>query len=320
MSGSRMVYSLIVAAGAIAFASTAFAQNWVPDRPVTLVVPYAPGGGTDVSARYIAKELQRVWKQSVVVQNLPGADGLIGSRKVIDSPPDGYTLLVQLPSLTMSARNPGFSGVDPVTQLTPISPYVVMSGVIVTHTSLPGNTMKEVISYCKTANPACTFATTENVAKVVGKMIATEVPSLAIVNYKGGGQAIGDLLGNNVNMGFLGATAVLPHVKAGRVKVVMSMGSNRSPVLPDIPTASESGYPDMTSDTWYGLFAPKGTPTAIVDSISAAVREAVKSDAYVKEVGTLGGRPLTGTPAEFSALVNQTGELWRDRFRRFPID
>ena len=139
---------------------------WKPERPVVLVVPYSPGGGVDTMARHLAKELQRKWGQSVVVENMPGADGLIGTRRVTGAAPDGHTLLVQIPSLTIIKHLPGFKGPDPVTQLAPVSTHAVQSGVIVVHPSVPATNMAELVRYCKSGKVACSFGTTENSAKL----------------------------------------------------------------------------------------------------------------------------------------------------------
>ncbi len=293
--------------------------TWKPDRPVTVVVPYSPGGGTDALGRYIAKELSDIWQQSVVVENNPGADGLIGTRRVIDARPDGHTLLVQLPSLTLNRYLPGFKGTDPVTQLVPVSIFATLAGVIAAHPSLPGHTLGEVMKHCRTSTPPCSFGTTENIARLQGQVLAEEVPSMVVVNYKGGGQLITDLVSNNVNMALMGYTAVLPYTKNRKLKVVMSAGKQRSPVLPDVPTAAESGYPQLQAETWYGFFVPLGTPQPVVDGIAAAVREGVKRDSYLKSIAVLGATAVGNTPAEFAQVVQEDGKRFGEMVRKYPI-
>ena len=293
--------------------------GWKPDRPVTVIVPYSPGGGTDTLARFLSKELARIWGQSVNVENNAGADGLIGSRKVIEARPDGYTLLVQLPSLTLNSHLPGFKGADPARQLIPISVFATLSGVLVANAAVPGANAAEVMRHCRTAARPCSFGTTENTARLQGQRLLVDHPSLIIVNYKGGGQLITDLVGNSVNMALMGYTAVIPHMKSGSLKILMSVGRTRSPVLPDVPTAAEAGYPQLENETWYGLFAPPGTPAAVIDSIAAGVREAVKADAYLKSIALLGGVPGGNTPAEFAATVQKNSEDFAALVRQFPI-
>ena len=321
---TRRCALLAVAAALLCAASppAALAQQpaWKPTRPVTIIVPYSPGGGTDVMARQLSKELSRRWEQPVNVENYPGADGLIGSRRAIEAKPDGHTLLVQLPSLVLIRHLPNFKGVDPVTQLMPVSAFSVLSGVYVANTAIPGNTLGEVLRHCNTAPKPCSFGTTENTARLRMKMLAVEIPSMIVVNYKGGGQLITDLMGNSVNVGSMGYTAVIPHMKSGTLKVLMTSGKLRSPVLPDVPTATESGFPQMTGETWYGLFAPLGTPTTITQSVAAAVREALKDPALLKSFAVLGASPIGNTPEEFAKLIREEDEQLTALVRRFPIE
>lgn len=293
---------------------------WKPERPVVLVVPYSPGGGVDTMARHLAKELQRKWGQSVVVENMPGADGLIGTRRVTGAAPDGHTLLVQIPSLTIIKHLPGFKGPDPVTQLAPVSTHAVQSGVIVVHPSVPATNMAELVRYCKSGKVACSFGTTENSAKLQAQMLAQDVPGMVVVNYKGGGQLVTDLVGNSITIGSMGYTAALPFQKNGKLRVVMYAGKKRTPVLPDVQTAEEAGFPQLQSETWYGLFAPRATPSAVVEAISAAVREASHEPAFVSSIALLGGTPVGNTPAEFAALVREAEERYGDLVRRFPLN
>jgi tripartite-type tricarboxylate transporter receptor subunit TctC len=307
-------------AGTLLGPRTLFAQPmWRPSRPVSIVVPYSPGGGVDTLARLAAKELSRIYGQSVVVENNPGADGLIGSRKVAEAKPDGHSLLIQIPSLTLNAHLPGFKGIDPATQLMPISVVATLYGVIVAHPAVPGNSLAEVFAACKNAPQPCSFGTTEAVARLQGQKIAQDVPNLVMVNYKGGGQLTPDLLGNNVNMAFMGYTAVIPHVKAGRVKVIATVGPRRLPVLPDAPTTRESGYPQLESETWYGLFAPPGTPQPIIDSIAMAVRESTKAEDFQKGVANLGGILGGNTPTDFAEMVKVAMDRHATLVKQFPI-
>ena len=320
----RLVRNVSIAVAALASAlgaAGAHAQaTWKPERPVTLVVPYSPGGGTDVMARLVAKELTRIWDTPVNVENTPGADGLIGTRRVIDAKPDGYTYLVQLPSLTLNRHLPGFKGADPVSQLIPTTAYSVLSGVYVVNTAIPGNTLREVITYCRTAPTPCTFGTTENTARLRLQMLKeTELPSMIIVNYKGGGQLINDLLGNTINVASMGYTAVLPQMKTGKVKVVMSSGKARSPVLPEVQSAIEAGFQQLYGETWYGLFAPLGTPRPILDAVAAAVKLAIKEESVVKGFATLGATSIGNTPDEFAQLVREEADRLEALVKRFPI-
>ena len=301
--------------------SAAHAQaTWKPDKQVTLVVPYSPGGGTDAQSRAVARELQRIWGQTVIVDNTAGADGLIGTRKVIESRPDGYTLLVQLNSLTLLKHLPTFKGTDPVTQLVPVSAFASLPVVLVANAKLPIKTVAELTAYCK-ANP-CSFGTTENVARLQAQMYKAEtgIDNLVVVNYKGGGQLITDLVANHVNVAIMGITAAMPHYKSGALRVLASAGKKRSPVMPEVPSALEAGMPGMDDPIWYGVFAPKDTPANIVQGIAAAVREAVKGDEVKKTFSTLGSDAIGNSPVEFATMVKEEGDRMGALVKRFPIE
>jgi tripartite-type tricarboxylate transporter receptor subunit TctC len=315
---SALALALIAALGA---ASAAHAQaTWKPDKQVTLVVPYSPGGGTDAQSRAVARELQRIWGQTVIVDNTAGADGLIGTRKVIESRPDGYTLLVQLNSLTLLKHLPTFKGTDPVTQLVPVSAFASLPVVLVANAKLPIKTVAELTAYCK-ANP-CSFGTTENVARLQAQMYKAEtgIDNLVVVNYKGGGQLITDLVGNNVNVAIMGITAAMPHYKSGALRVLASAGKKRSPVMPEVPSAQEAGMPGMDEPIWYGVFAPKDTPANIVQGVAAAVREAIKGDEVKKTFATLGSDAIGNSPAEFATMVKEEADRMGVLVKRFPIE
>ena len=310
---------LLVVVLGISISAAHAQQAWKPERPVTIVVPYSPGGGTDTLARFVSKELARIWGQPVNVENNAGADGLIGSRRVIEAKPDGYTFLVQLPSLTLNAHLPGFKGADPAKQLIPISVFASLSGVLVANSSLPGATAAEVMQNCRSAAKPCSFGTTENTARLQAQRLLVDYPSMVVVNYKGGGQLITDLVGNNLNLALMGYTAVIPHLKSGNLKLLLSAAKTRTAILPNVPTAAEAGFPLLENETWYGLFAPLGTPQAIIDSVAASIREAVKSEAFLNSIAVLGGSPGGNTPAEFAALVRSESERYSALIRQFPI-
>lgn len=303
--------------------SAAMAQPaWKPEKPVTLVVPYSPGGGTDAQARAVANELQRIWGQAVIVENTPGADGAIGTRKVTDAKPDGYTLLVQLPSITLIKHVPGSNGFDPLARLTPVSAFSALPAVFVSNAKLPGKTLREVVNNCKTAAQPCSIGTTENTARLQAKQFAAEegIKELTIVNYKGGGQLITDLVANNVNMGIMGLTAALPHAKAGTLRILATFGSKRVPGIGDIPSTVEAGFPSYSATTWYGLFAPKATPPAVVQAIASAVTEAVKGEATTKTFASIGAQAIGDSPSEFTAMVKDESTRMDSLAKRFPFE
>jgi tripartite-type tricarboxylate transporter receptor subunit TctC len=300
----------------------AVAADWKPDHPVMLVVPYSPGGGTDAQTRVVAKELQQIWGQPVIVDNVPGADGVIGTRKVVDAKPNGLTLLVQLPSLALIRHLPTFKGTDPLAQLAPVSAFSALPGVVTANAALPVKSMEQLVRYCKSTATPCSVGTTENMARLQARILGEEsaLPTLVVANYKGGGQMITDLVANNISFAIAGSTAVLPFVKTGALRAVMTMGDKRSAVLPDVPSAIEAGFPSFDATTWYGLFAPKGTPADIQEGIAAAVRQAVRSEDVRKSLITIGAEPVGNTPAEFAAMVQREAKRIDAQVKRFPLD
>ena len=318
----RSSFALVLALAATLCAPTAAHAQWRPDRAVTIVVPYSPGGGTDAQSRAVARQLQALWGQPVIVDNSAGADGLIGTRKVIDARPDGHTLLVQIPSITLIRHTPAFKGIDPLSQLIPVSAFSAVPGVVVASAGVPGRTLAEVVRHCKAAPQPCSFGTTENSARLQARMLAAEagIGNLIVVNYKGGGQLVTDLVANNVNLSFMGITAALPHHRSGALKILATFGARRSSVLPDVPTIAEAGFPDLTGVTWYGLFAPRGTPPAVVQGTAAAVREAVGDESVLKAFAAIGAGAVGSTPAEFAAQVREEVMRMGDLAKRFPLE
>lgn len=324
----RRLMPLATVAGAaiLAFSSApAWADgtgSWKPDRPVTIVVPYSPGGGTDAQTRAVAVELQRIWGQPVIVENTPGADGAIGTRRVVTAKPDGYMLLVQLPSIALIKHIPATKDFDPLAQLTPVSAFSALPAVFVANSKLPGKTMREVIDNCKTAAQPCSIGTTENTARLQAKELSAEegIKNLIIVNYKGGGQLISDLVANNVNMAIMGVTAAMPHYKSGALRILASYGTQRSQALEEVPSTLEAGFPSYSATTWYGLFAPKGTPTETVQAIATDVATAVKGSSAKKIFDTLGAQAIGDKPAEFAAMVKDEETRMDALAKRFPLE
>ncbi|MES2716222.1 MAG: tripartite tricarboxylate transporter substrate binding protein [Pseudomonadota bacterium] len=327
--GRRRALGLLTAA--LLAASTVAAQPaapaaapaqpaWKPSRTVSLIVPYSPGGGVDAMARQVARELQAQWGQTVLVENVPGAGGLLGTRRVLDAAPDGHTLLVQIPSLLVIRHTPMYKGADPASRLLPVSAYALTAGVYAAHAAVPARNWAELKRHCNAAPKPCSFGTTENIARVRLKMLEAEIPSMIVVNYKGGGQLVNDLIGGNVDIGMMGYTAIAPHVKAGTVKVLMSTGASRSPTLPEVQTTVEAGLPHLVSETWYGLFAPQGTPPAVVMSIAAGVREAVKSEATRTLFASLASTTLSTTPEDFAKLVHDEDLRISALVKKYPLD
>lgn len=322
---TRHLAALALLASPAIAATTAQAQSphtWKPEHPVSLVVPYTPGGGTDATARAVARRLGELWGQPVVVENLPGADGLIGTRRVMEARPDGYTLLLQVPSIVVTKHTPGLKGIDPLAQLTPVTAVSISPAAIVASAKVPAKTLAEFVSYCKTAATPCSLASGESLARISAKQLAAEagIPNLIVVNYKGTGAIVTDMIANNVNMAFTGITAALPHYKAGTLKIFATQGQKRAAALPEVPTSAEAGYPQFQSVTWYGLFAPKATPDKVTQGIVAALREAVKDADVQKTIAAAGAEPLVNSPAEFAAQIRADQQRLDALVKLYPLE
>ncbi|MET3179358.1 UNVERIFIED_ORG: tripartite-type tricarboxylate transporter receptor subunit TctC [Variovorax guangxiensis] len=319
----RTIRALLPAAALFAMAPSAFAQAaWHPDRPVTLIVPYSAGGGTDATARVISKQLGVIWKQPVVVENMPGADGLIGTRRVMEAKPDGYTLLLQVPSIVVTKYTPGLKGIDPLARLEPVTAVSQSPAAVVASAKLPVKTFGEFVQYCKAAAQPCSLGTGESLARISAKQLAAEagLPNLIVVNYRGTGAIVTDMIANNVNMAFTGITAALPHYKAGTLKILATQGQKRAAALPEVPTTAEAGYPQFQSVTWFGLFAPKGTPPAVTQGIVTALREAVKDTDVQKTIASAGAEPVVNAPAAFAAQVREESERMAALVKLYPLE
>lgn len=318
-----VVIALHVLLANVFVASAAETQTvWKPTRPVTLVVPYAAGGGTDATARAVSRQLGVLWGQPVVVENMPGADGLIGTRRVIDSKSDGYTLLLQVPGIVVAKYTPGLKGIDPLAQLAPITAVSQSPAAIVVSAKLPVKTLAELVQYCKTAAQPCSLASGESLARISAKQLAIEagIPNLIVVNYRGTGAMVTDMIANNVNMAFTGITAALPHHKTGTLRILATQGVKRAAVLPDVPTTAEAGYPQFRSVTWFGLFAPKGTPSQVTQGIVRALREAVKDVEVQKTIAAAGAESVVNSPTEFAAQVNAESERLGILVKSYPLE
>ncbi|SFN29330.1 tripartite tricarboxylate transporter substrate binding protein [Variovorax sp. OV329] len=295
---------------------------WKPDHPVSLVVPYTPGGGTDATARAVARRLGELWGQPVVVENMPGADGLIGTRRVMEAKPDGYTLLLQVPSIVVTRHVPGLKGVDPLARLTPVTAVSISPAAIVASAKVPAKTLAELVGYCKSASTPCSIASGESLARISARQLAAEagIPNLIVVNYKGTGAIVTDMIANNVNMAFTGITAALPHYKAGTLKILATQGKKRAAALPEVPTTAEAGFPQFQSVTWYGLFAPQGTPASVTQGIVSALHEAVKDPDVQKTIAAAGAEPLVNSPAEFAAQIREDSARMDALVKLYPLE
>ncbi len=302
----------VLLAGLILVASLgAQAQSW-PSKPVRMIVPYPPGGSTDVTARALADKLSNALGQPVVVENRAGAGGSIGIEAAVRSDADGYTVLIA-PDFVASAPHVYPLTYDPIKQLTPVIQLTRQPVVLAVHPSLGVGTAAELVALAK-AKPGLAYATSgagsqqhmaaEWFAKLAGIQL-THIP------YKGGGQAIADFIGGQVPIASLGSTPVIPHHQAGKVKILAQTTKTRAPSLPEVPTYEEAGFKGLVIDQWLGAFVPAGTDGAIVRRLAAELDRALADPMLRERLAKAALETVGGSTEAFAALVQENFEMYR---------
>jgi len=297
----------LIATALLALASTAFAQGAYPNHPVTLVVPFPPGGGTDTGARIVAQKLGAKWGQTVVVENKGGAAGMIGADAVAKARPDGYTLLMG--NIGTQAINPSLykkMPYDPAAAFTPVSLVAELPLAMMVNPGVPAKTAREFIALAKSQPGQLSYSSSGagGAPHLAAEMFKDATGTFILhVPYRGGGPAIGDLLAGHVQLSFMTVLEASGHIKAGKLRALAVTGAQRVPALPEVPTLAESVLPGFNSISWIGVLAPAGTPKDIVDKVSSDIREVLASDDVKGKLVELGALPSGNTPAQFQALI-----------------
>ncbi len=297
----------------LAAAGGAYAAGY-PDRVVTLVVPYPPGGGVDAMARVVAAKLSDAFHQQVIVDNKPGAGGTLGTRAVARAAPDGYTLL--LGHTGTISINPSFyahAGYDPRKDFAPIGLVASMPIALIAHPSFPEKSVADVIALAKKEPGKLNVGT--SALGTGGYMTAEHFKSqagvdVAIIPYKGTAPLMTDLLGGHVPVAFGVLPPALGNIQAGKLRAIAVTSAKRFSLLPEVPTFDESGMPGFEAVLHYGLLAPAGTPKEIVDKLSVELRKLVDTEDVKKRIHFEGGDPLTSTPAEYAADIDKEEKKW----------
>jgi tripartite-type tricarboxylate transporter receptor subunit TctC len=281
--------------------SAAFAQPY-PAKPIRLIVPYAPGGGVDIVARTTAQELTKRLGQQVIVDNRTGAGGNIGSETVMASPANAI-------NSSLYAKMP----YDPARDLVPIGLVGSVPAVLVANRSLPAHSIKQLIVLAKSKPGALTYGsggsgTTEHLAGEMFKSAAGV--DLLHVPYKGGAQVMVDLIAGQIALMFSNQLGVLPHINSGKMKALGVASAERSPVLPDVPTFPESGFPDLKVSVWWGVMGPAAMPKEIVTQLNREIVAALASPDMKDRLQSMSARPLGGTPEQFTAFFNEETTRW----------
>lgn len=293
-------------------AAPAHGAQW-PTDTITLVVPFAPGGNTDIVGRQLADGLSRKLGVSVVVDNRSGATGMVGTNYVMGQPADGRTFLLSTISITISPHLFKSVPIDIAQRLTPIAQVSSVPKVLVVHPSLPVASMSELIAYAGKQDVPLTYGSSGvgSAHHLSGELFQLqENIKLTHVPYRGGGPALSDLAGNQIHMVFDDVPPSTPLLRAGKLKALAVMSTQRSPLLPDVPTVGEQGYKNFVVEPWYGLFGPKGLPAEIVTAMDAAVRDVVTGDAFQEAVLKMGGYPRYQNTADFTRFIADEHARW----------
>jgi len=302
LTKSLLVAALVVQA---APSSAQGAAAGYPRQTVTITVAYAAGGATDITTRVIAQELTKMWGQSVVVENRPGAGGNIGASMIARAKPDGYNLIMVAPAHTVNATlypNPGY---EPIKDFEPIGQVTNMTNMVVAHPSFPAKDIRELLEMAKkpeaVAYASGGVGTSEHMAAELFQF-KTGV-KMTHIPYKGTGQVIPDLLSGQVKLTFGNMPALLQHIQKGALKPLAVSTAKRSSALPEVPTVAEAGVPGYEVIVWLGLLAPAGTPADVVQKINADVATVLKLPAVRERFASMGLEPAHSSPAEFRRLL-----------------
>jgi tripartite-type tricarboxylate transporter receptor subunit TctC len=285
-----------------------------PQKPVKVVVAFTAGGTTDILARTVTQQLSEKLKQPFVIDNKPGAGGNLGTELVVRSAPDGYTLIVN--SVGPIAVNPTLYGklpYNPLTDLVPIVQIADVPNVLVIHPSVPANTMEELVAYAK-ANPgklnygSTGIGTSSHLSSfMLSKRVGFEATHIP---YKGA-DALKDLLAGRIQFMFATIPSVMPHITAGKLKPMAVSSLKRSRSMPEVPTVVEKGFPQFEAGSWFGFFAPKGTPDAVITLVNKAVNDILQVPAIEQQMVAQGADPAGGRPAQFGQFVQREHDKWR---------
>lgn len=305
---------LAACAGAVLASFPALAQNY-PDRPVKLIVPYAPGGTTDLLARIVANRLGIVMKQPFVVDNRPGAGGAVGSAYAAKQPADGYTLVMVVES--SHAVNPNVyakTSYDPVKDFAPISNIADVPNVLVVNPSFPAKDVQGLVKELKAHPGKYSFGSSGNggLSHINGELFKHVTGTdMLHVPYKGLGPALTDLIAGQINMVFDNIPSSAGMIEAGQTRAIAVAAKTRLKILPQVPTYAEAGLPAMNNPSWFGIGAPAGTPSKILDQLNKAVRDALADPEVITAIEKQGAIPAPMSRAEFSTLVVNQNALWK---------
>ena len=286
-----------------------------PSKPIRLVVPFTPGGSTDILARAIGQKLTEAWGQAVIIDNVPGAGGSLGADKVAKSASDGYTLLMgHIGTLSVNPSLYPNLPYDPVKSFAPVAWVARVPNVLVIHPSVKANNVRELVALAKARPGQLNYGSGGNGSAA---NLATEYfklqtgTSLLHIPYRGTAPAVTDLIGGQIQVLFTGAPAVIGQIRNGQLRALAVSSPQRLAALPDVPTVAESGYKDFEADQWYGVVAPAGTPAAIVTKLNSQINQALNSPELKARLAGEGAVATFGTPEVFGQHIAREIGRWR---------
>ena len=314
MKGHRAILTAGVVLAALVLAPVTLRAQSYPSKPIRLIIPFPPGGSTDILGRSLAQKLSEAWGQQVLVDNRGGAGGTIGADLAAKAPADGYTLLMgHIGTLAVNVSLYPKLSYDPVRDFAPVSLVALVPNVLVVHPALPVKNVTELIAYAK-ANPGkLNYSSGGNgsAAHLAVEYFKLQTKTEIVhVPYKGTGPSVTDLIAGQVSMTMTGAPAVMPHVQSGRIRALGVSSPQRIPALAQIPTVAESGVPGFDATQWYGVVAPVGTPKDIVARLNAEIRKIMQSKEMLERLNTEGAISAAGTPEQFDAYIKSEIARW----------
>jgi tripartite-type tricarboxylate transporter receptor subunit TctC len=295
------------------FPLVALAQAY-PSKPVRMIIGFPAGGPADIFGRALAQGMAAELGQSVIVENISGVGGVLGVERALKSPGDGYTMCLNSASpLVIAPFSLAKMPYDVKKDIALITTVVRVPEVLAVHPSLPANSFAELIAHAKKNPGKVNFgsAGAGSITHLAGELLKAEAKvDLVHVPYKGAAPAVTDLLGGQVQMGIFDVPVLLSHIRSGKLKALAITSARRAPSLPDVPTTSETGYPNVNSDNWYGLIMPASTPADIQKRVHAAAVAALRSSAVSEQFAKVGGLASPGTPQEYAAFVAAEQAKW----------
>ncbi|KCB43364.1 tripartite tricarboxylate transporter substrate binding protein [Bordetella hinzii] len=308
------IAGVLIAMGLALGAGAALAAGY-PDKPVTLVVPYPPGGATDVIARLIAEKLPAAWGQQVIINNRPGAGTTVAAEAVARSPGDGYTLYMTTAAHTISASLYKKLNYDPLKDFAPLTLTSTIPLVLVTAPSLPVKNLDELIAYAKAAPDGLSMASTGNGTPqhLTGELFKAKAGiKLVHVPYRGDAPMLADLIGGQVQMAFVTLSAALPHIQSGKLNAIALAHPRRVDAIAKVPTMAEAGMKDFEAATWFGLFAPSSMPDDLRQKIYQDVSKVVATPEMTRKLQDMGGEVNNSSPQQFQAFINEEARRWAE--------